>query len=203
MTSLINDFETMELFRTGNTDGIINFENKKTKKLLKRIQPNSLMDLCSLYSLTREINAKSLEDFITNKSNPAEITYIHPFLEIYLKETYGVLIFSEQIMAILQGIGKISIKESDLIRKALGKKSTIEIEKYYTVFENGCLNNIQFINHCESINKNPKTCINQIWKLLNEKIIETISFAYVLKYVCESYIQALEISRNQKTAAKS
>ena len=89
-------------------------------------------------------------------------------------------------MAILQGIGKISIKESDLIRKALGKKSTIEIEKYYTVFENGCLNNIQFINQCESINKNPKTCIYQIWKLLNEKIIETISFAYVLKYVCES-----------------
>lgn len=93
MTSTINNFETMELFRTGNTNGITSFENEGMKNLLKQVQPNSLTDLCSLYSLTREINAKSLKEFITKKSNPNEIIYIHPFLEIYLKETYGVLLF--------------------------------------------------------------------------------------------------------------
>ena len=86
MTSTINNFETMELFRTGNTNGIASFENEEMKNLLKQVQPNSLTDLCSLYSLTREINAKSLKEFITKKSNPTEIIYIHPFLEIYLTQ---------------------------------------------------------------------------------------------------------------------
>jgi DNA polymerase III subunit alpha len=196
MISQLNNFEVMEIFRNAKTDEISNFSDESSKKLLIKLQPNSLTDLCAIYSLTRNGVEKTLDEYCKNKLNGNEIKYIHPILDKHLNTTFGVIIYSEQIENILQDLANISKTESYKIRKELGKRNVNELEKYFTEFENGCSKNQVFLNQCKTINKDFKNSVKEIWDLLNDKIIETISFAHVLNSVSESYVQALTISRN-------
>ena len=196
MISQLNNFEAMEIFREGKTDEIQNFSDKNSKELLMKLKPNSLTELCAIYSLNRNIAEKNFVEYCKNRLNETEIKYVHPILEKHLKETFGVIIYSEQIENILQDLANISKKESYKIRYELGKRNPNVLDKYFKKFENGCLKNQDFLNQCILIKKDFKNSIKEIWNLINDKIIETISFAHVINSVSESYVQALEISRN-------
>ena len=199
MLSILDDFETMELFRQGLTENITNFKGETNQKLLTELNPISITDLCNIYSLNREIAKDNLSKYIANKSNQKNIKYVHPILKKLSKETFGVILYNEQIMHVIQNVANISSIESNLIRKALGKKSTEELKLYFEKFKNGALKNTSFLNECIEIQKDKNVCINEIWNLIGEKIFETISFAFVLQEVSKSYFEALEISRNKKT----
>lgn len=192
MLQLINNYQTMELFKKGLTDGIPHFGNQNSKDLLQKIQPNSLEDLCVILSLDRENCEEISANYIFNKRSPKSIEYLHPLLKKYLKPTYGILIYNEQLMAILTSVACISIQESNLIRKALGKRHADNIKLYFQKFEVGCLNNPKFILGCTQIDKPPRTVILEIWNFLFTEVINTISFAYIVKHASESYLFAHE-----------
>ena len=199
MLTKLKDFETFELFRNGETDNIPNFSGDKSKRLLIELKPNSFIELCNIYSLDRENSEKSIETYKLNKFSNSKIKYFHPILEQELCETFGIIIYSEQIESVIQNFANISNAESIKIRKELGKRNATEIKKYFKLFKEGCFRNKLFIQHCKNSKVDAEKCINEIWNLLNEKSTEVISFAFVLKSVSESYLQGLEISRKQKT----
>jgi DNA polymerase-3 subunit alpha len=195
MISLLNNSEVMELFRNGLTDDIPNFSDLNCKKNLIKFKPNSIAELCAIYSLNRNEIEQNLAKFYNNKLSETNIKYVHPALEQHLRETFGIIIYTEQVEHILQDLANISKTESYKIRKEFGKRNVTALEDYFIEFENGCIKNQDFLKHCEILHKDFRESISEIWDLLQDNITETISFAYVLKCVSESYFQALEITR--------
>ena len=194
MISILNDYDVMEVFKNADTDGIPNFCSPKSKLLLQKLKPKNLLDLCAIYSLDRGLNLEiALNEYIVNNQNENEIIYIHPMLKKYLYPTYGVILYFEQIEFILQEIANFTISESVTARKELGKRSFNEFEKYYLIFQNKCLCNKEFLEHCEEIGRDPIYFVKKIWNLFEKKIVETISFAFVLNEVSNSYLQAKDI----------
>lgn len=118
----LEDELVLELFKKGKTEGIFQFETPMMKILVTKLKPNSFSDLVAGVALGRPGPKDHAEEFILRKEGKAKVTYIHPDLENILKETYGVLIYQEQIIAILGKIGGYSYQEADLIRRAISKK---------------------------------------------------------------------------------
>ncbi len=198
MDTLLNNFETIELFKIGETKDIPYFSDDKSKKLLIELKPKSFVELCNIYSLNREVSEKSLEIYKINIVKNLKIEYFHPILEKELNETYGIIIYSEQIENIIQNFANISNAESVKIRKELGKRNATEIQKYLILFKEGCLRNQLFVEQCNDLRIDEENCVNDIWSLINEKAVEVISFAYVLNCVSESYLQAMEIAHKKE-----
>lgn len=198
MIAKLKDFKTLEFFRNGETEVIPNFRDDKSKSLLVELKPNSFIELCNIYSLNREITEKSLEIYKNNIISNSKIEYCHPILEKELNETYGIIIYSEQIENVIQNLANISSTESVKIRKELAKRNATEIQKYLILFKQGCLRNQLFIEQCSDLKIDAENCVNNIWSLINEKAVEVISFAYVLNCVSESYLQAMEIAHKKE-----
>lgn len=120
----LEDEKTFELFSSGNTDGVFQFESYGMKELLKKFKPKSLRDLIALNALYRPGPLKSdmVNDFIRRKNSLEEIKYRTPELKDILEETYGVIIYQEQVIRIANKIGGFTLGEADLLRKAMGKK---------------------------------------------------------------------------------
>jgi DNA polymerase-3 subunit alpha len=120
----LDDKKTYELFSAGNTDGIFQFESYGMKELLRKFKPSSLRDLIALNALYRPGPLKSdmVNDFIKRRNSQEEIKYKTPELKEILEETYGVIIYQEQVMRIANKIGGFTLGEADLLRKAMGKK---------------------------------------------------------------------------------
>lgn len=195
MISLLNNSEVMEIFRNGLTDDIPNFSDLNCKKILIKFKPNSLTELCAIYSLNRNGIEQNLGKYYDNRLSDTNIKYIYPILEHHLRETFGIIIYSEQVEYVLQDLANISMTESYKIRKELGKRNVTALKDYFIEFENGCLKNQEFLKSCQILHKDIRKSISEIWDLLQDSTNDTISFAYVLKCVSESYFQALEITR--------
>lgn len=122
----LDDPLTFQLFQTGNTDGVFQFESRGMKDLLRNFRPESYRDLIALNALYRPGPLKSgmTDEFIKRKNNPDRVTYEFPELEPILKETQGIIVYQEQVMMIATEIAGFSMAEADLLRKAMGKKKT-------------------------------------------------------------------------------
>lgn len=118
----LEDKLVLALFASGKTEGIFQFETPMMKNLISKLKPNSFSDLVAAVALGRPGPKEHVEDFIKRKEGKEPVTYIHPDLESILKETYGILIYQEQIIAILGKIAGYSYQEADLIRRAISKK---------------------------------------------------------------------------------
>ncbi|MHB1564936.1 MAG: DNA polymerase III subunit alpha [Leptospirillum sp.] len=127
----LDDRETYELLSHGKTLGIFQLESRGMTDLIIKMQPENFEDLIALLALYRPgpINSGMVDDFIKRKKNPKEIIYELPELEPVLKETYGVIVYQEQVMKIANILGGFSLGESDLLRRAMGKKKPEEMEK--------------------------------------------------------------------------
>jgi len=122
----LDDKKTFEVFQSGNTDGVFQFESKGMKDLLRNFRPERFQDLIALNALYRPGPLKSgmTDDFIKCKNHPERIRYEFPELEAILKETKGLIIYQEQVMRIATELAGFSMGEADLLRKAMGKKKT-------------------------------------------------------------------------------
>lgn len=199
MNNLLNDFNAFELFRNGQTDNISHFEDKKSKQLLIELQPSSFIELCNIFSINRDIESNFLNLYKINKLSNSKIEYYHPIVAKHLAETFGVLLYSEQVENILQDLAKFKESESIQIRKELGKRDLEKLKDYLSNFIIGCKKNSVFIEQCIELEIDVDNCILEIWNFLSDKIIDTISFPYVLKCVSVSFFQGIEKSRKQKT----
>lgn len=118
----LTDSKVYELFSEGRTNGIFQFESGGMKSELRRLKPERFEDLIALNALYRPGPMDMIPDFVKRKQGAIEVRYPHPALEEILKETYGVIVYQEQVMQIASTMGGFSLGEADILRKAMGKK---------------------------------------------------------------------------------
>ncbi len=128
-TLTLDDPVVYELFAAGDTDGIFQFESSGMKEVLRKVQPQVFADLTALNALYRPGPMAFIDDFTARKQGRKKITYILPELEEILGETYGIIVFQEQVMRIAVKIGGFSMAKADILRKAMGKKKQEIIDR--------------------------------------------------------------------------
>jgi DNA polymerase-3 subunit alpha len=159
-----NDPLTMELFSNGDTTGIFQFESPGMKKHLRNLKPNRFEDLVAMNALYRPGPMEYIPKFIRRKHGQEQILYDHPLMEPYLKDTYGITVYQEQVMLQSRALGNFTRGDSDSLRKAMGKKLIENMNKLKLKFRDGCLNNPKFMEKFPDGNKEAETLIEKIWK---------------------------------------
>ena len=119
--------EAYQLISSGDTDAVFQLEQGGMKKFMKDLQPNCLEDLIAGISLYRPGPMDFIPKYIENKHHPEKITYDTPYLEPILKNSYGVIIYQEQVMQIFQQLAGYSLGQADLVRRAMAKKKKKEL----------------------------------------------------------------------------
>ncbi len=135
------DPPTYEIFTKAFTSGIFQFESAGMRDILRRYQPSRVEDLCALNALYRPgpIQGGMVDDFIDRKHGRKQVTYDFPELKEILEETYGVIVYQEQVMQIANKIGGYSLGEADILRRAMGKKKAEEMAKQRERFLKGAI----------------------------------------------------------------
>jgi DNA polymerase-3 subunit alpha len=125
----LDDADTYKLFSRGETTGIFQFESHGMRDILRRYQPTRLEDLTALNALYRPgpLQGGMVDDFIQRKHGKKNVTYDLPELEELLSETYGVILYQEQVMQIANRLAGFSLGEADILRRAMGKKKREEM----------------------------------------------------------------------------
>ena len=118
----LNDPGVYALFSEAKTNGIFQFESGGMKGVLRRLKPERFEDLIALNALYRPGPMDMIDDFIKRKHGLIDVKYLHPVLEGILKETYGIIVYQEQVMQIASTMGGFSLGQADILRKAMGKK---------------------------------------------------------------------------------
>jgi len=136
-----DDAKTYELMQAGITLGVFQLEGQGMRDTLRKVKPTCLEDIIALISLYRPGPMKNIDAFADVKHGRMEPDYPHPLLEPLLKETYGVIVYQEQVMQIAQVLSGYSLGEADLLRRAMGKKQPAEMAKQRTRFLEGAAKN--------------------------------------------------------------
>ena len=139
----LDDKETFRLFCEGRTTGVFQFESAGMRDILRRLQPSRFEDLIALNALYRPgpIQGGMIDDFIARRHGKVKIEYEVPALEEILKETYGVIVYQEQVMQIASQLAGFSMGEGDLLRRAMGKKKKQAMKAQRKQFLSGCKTN--------------------------------------------------------------
>src|SRR5437867_3130326 len=139
----LDDAETYQLFARGDTTAIFQFESHGMRDILRRYQPTKIEDLTALNALYRPgpIQGGMIDDFINRKHGKTKVSYELPQLKDILEETYGVILYQEQVMQIANRLASFSLGEADILRRAMGKKKKEEMAAQRAKFLNGCANN--------------------------------------------------------------
>ncbi|MCU0821028.1 MAG: DNA polymerase III subunit alpha [Spirochaetes bacterium] len=135
----LDDEKTFRLFQNANTNGVFQLESSGMQKLLRELGPTTFEDIIAIVALYRPgpLNSGMTDDFIKRKRNPKLVKYPHPLLEPILKDTFGVIVYQEQVMQISQVMGGFSMPEADKLRKAMGKKKMEIINEMEDKFLSG------------------------------------------------------------------
>ena len=154
----LDDKKTYDLLNRAETLGVFQLESGGMRDLCKKFQISSVEHITALVALYRPGPMDLIPDFIKRRHGEIEIEYAHPLLEQISKETYGILIYQEQVMQATQLLAGYSLGSADLLRRAMGKKKVEEMQKQRETFVKGCHEK----NHI------PKTKANQIFDLLEK-----------------------------------
>lgn len=136
-----DDADTFELFSRGDTGGVFQFESDGMRKHLKELKPNYFEDLIAMNALYRPGPMEYIPNFIRRKHGKEKITYDHPVMEEYLKNTYGITVYQEQVMQLSRAMAGFTRGEADSLRKAMGKKLREMMDKMKVKFVEGCEKN--------------------------------------------------------------
>ncbi len=133
------DEATFALLGRGDLEGIFQLESSGMRQIVRDLRPSSLEDISSILALYRPgpLDAGLIPRFINRKHGREAIDFAHPMLEPILKETYGIMVYQEQIMRIAQDLAGYSLGEADLLRRAMGKKKVSEMQKHRDLFVRG------------------------------------------------------------------
>lgn len=128
------DKPTYDLLSRGDTTGVFQLESAGMRDTLRKLKPDSIEDIIALVSLYRPGPMDNIPTYIARKHGREKAEYLHPELEASLKETFGVIIYQEQVMDIARRLGSYSLGEADLLRRAMGKKIASEMEAQRNIF---------------------------------------------------------------------
>lgn len=139
----LDDKETYKLLSNGETIGVFQLESPGMRDLLRKLKPEIFEDLIALVALYRPgaIEGGMIDDFIKRKHKHKPVDYLVPELEEILKETYGVIIYQEQVMSIANKLGGASLGQADILRRAMSKKDPEVMEQQRQKFINGAVKN--------------------------------------------------------------
>ena len=132
-----DDPKVYELISSGNTEAIFQIESPGFKKFLKDLKPTCLEDIIAAVSLYRPGPMDSIPKFVESKHNPDKIVFLHPMLKPILEQTYGCIVYQEQVMKIVQELAGYTLGQADMVRRMMGKKKVEEMAKEEIVFING------------------------------------------------------------------
>ena len=149
----LDDEKTYELFQKGETIGIFQYESAGMQKYMKELMPNSFEDLIAMNALYRPGPLEYIPTFINRKHGREKITYDLDAMEEYLRETYGVCVYQEQVMLLSQKLANFTKGQADKLRKGMGKKKKAIIDALYPKFIAG-----------GEKNGHPKKILDKIWK---------------------------------------
>ncbi len=137
----LDDEASYKIFARGDTTGIFQFESHGMRDILRRYQPTRLEDLTALNALYRPgpIQGGMIDDFIARKHGKKKVTYDLPELQEILAETWGVILYQEQVMQIANRLAGFSLGDADLLRRAMGKKKHEEMAAQREKFVTGCI----------------------------------------------------------------
>ena len=139
----LNDSKVFKLLSAGKTTAVFQLESPGMKDLIKRLQPTKFEEIVALLALFRPgpLDSGMHDEFVNRKNGKVPVTYPHKLLEPVLSETYGVILYQEQVMESARVLAGYSLGQADILRRAMGKKQVEEMDKQRTIFVNGCKEN--------------------------------------------------------------
>lgn len=153
-----HDAKTFDLFGKGQTVSVFQFESSGMQDWLRKLKPNSISDLTAMNALYRPGPMENIGEFIKRKHGQAKMEYLHPKMEPILKETYGVIVYQEQVMRVASDIAGFTLAQADLMRRAMGKKNKQEMAKLKW----------QFIEGAKKVNNIPEKISGEIYDLIEK-----------------------------------
>jgi DNA polymerase-3 subunit alpha len=133
----LDDARVYKLFSDGLTEAVFQFESGGMQRMLRDAKPNRFEDLIALNAMFRPGPMENIPTFVARKHGREEVRYPHPLLETVLGETYGIMVYQEQVMQAAQLLGGYSLGGADLLRRAMGKKKPEEMAKHREIFRAG------------------------------------------------------------------
>ncbi len=137
----LDDKKSFEMLSKGDSIGVFQIESAGMRDTLRKLRPDNIEDIIALISLYRPGPMDNIPAYIARKHGLEDPDYLHPMLEGILKETYGVIIYQEQVMQIAQVMGGYSLGGADLLRRAMGKKIASEMDAQRKIFVDGAIKN--------------------------------------------------------------
>ncbi len=136
----LEDSKVLQLFSTGNTSGIFQFESMGMQALLRKLKPGRFMDLVIANALHRPGPMEYIDEFVA-RAHGKRFSYVHDSLEYILSETYGIIVFQEQIMQVAKEVASFSYAQADILRSAMSKKDEKKLISQKQMFLDGCVAN--------------------------------------------------------------
>ena len=137
----LDDKKTFDLIDNVNVLGVFQLESSGMRNLIRKMKPRNFEEIGMTIALFRPGPMKNIPQFLENREHPENIKYIHPSLKPILEETYGIIVYQEQIIQIARVMANFTYGKADILRKAMSKKKMAELEKLHPDFINGCINN--------------------------------------------------------------
>ena len=135
----MDDAKVYKMFAKGLTIGVFQFESSGMREFLKKLKPTVIEDLIAMNALYRPGPMENIDDFISRKHGKKKIEYAHPVMEAILEETYGIIVYQEQVMQIAHEVAGFTLAEADIMRRAVGKKIKKLMDELKVKFIDGAL----------------------------------------------------------------
>ena len=175
----IDDEKTMELFQTGQTDDVFQFSSKGMQKYLQKLHPTCFEDLVILNCMYRPGPMEHISTLVRQKHSKKAVKYIIPCMEKYLHNTYGIIVYQEQIMMLSRLIANFDRGESDLLRKALGKRKMDVLSVLKPRFIEGGIKN-----------GHKKNALEKVWNEMEAKGMYAFQKSHAVCYTWLAYQMA-------------
>ena len=191
----LDDKKTYQMLTKGETAGVFQLESSGMKKLVRDLKPSVFEDLGALVALFRPgpLESGMVVDFVERKHGRQKITYAHPLLEPILKDTYGTIVYQEQIMQIFQTLAGYSLGQADMVRRMMGKKKLDEMAKQKGLFIEGAgkngMNEKNATDLFEQIEKFAEYCFNRSHSAAYAMV--AYQTAYLKSHYTVEYLSAL------------
>ena len=137
----LDDAKTFEMLSEGDTVGVFQLESSGMRDVLKGLKPDRFEDIIAVVALYRPGPMENIKHYVARKHDPSQVTYMHPKLEPVLAETYGIMIYQEQVQQAARVLAGYTLGEADLLRRAMGKKIKEEMDKQRQTFIEGSTEN--------------------------------------------------------------
>ena len=175
----IDDEKTMELFQTGQTDDVFQFSSKGMQKYLQKLHPTCFEDLVILNCMYRPGPMEYISTLVKQKHSKKEVKYMIPCMEKYLRGTYGIIVYQEQIMMLSRLIANFDRSDSDLLRKALGKRKMDVLSVLKSRFIEGGIKN-----------GHKKNALEKVWNEMERKGLYAFNKSHAVCYTWLAYQMA-------------